>query len=229
MHACELAVELGIPRVLVPGHPGILSALGVAIADVVKDYSRTVMLRGDDLDHARLEEEFHGMEQQARAELVDEGLRADAMTPRRFLDVRYVGQSFELTVDCPPLVEDGDLTRGISADFYEAHLQRFGYADDALPIEVVNLRLKLELAMDKPQLEPAANQGTDSAPAVIGNVEVVFADGAIATTLYDRDRLRTGNRIDGPALLLQLDTTIVVPPGWNGEVDPYGNLILEPW
>ena len=76
MHACELAAELGIPRVLVPGHPGILSALGVAIADVVKDYSRTVMLRGADLEPARLETEFHGMEQLARAELVAEGLPA---------------------------------------------------------------------------------------------------------------------------------------------------------
>ena len=156
MHACELAAELGIPRVLVPGHPGILSALGVAIADVVKDYSRTVMLRGDDLDKARLEEEFHGMEQLARAELVDEGLPADAMAARRFLDVRYVGQSFELTVDCPSLTGRGDLTRSIASEFYAAHLQRFGYADRALPVEVVNLRLKLELAVDKPELEPAA-------------------------------------------------------------------------
>ena len=103
MHACELAAELGIPRVLVPGYPGILSALGVAIADVVKDYSRTVMLRGDDLDQARLDAEFRGMEQLARAELLNEALPADDMTPRRFLDVRYVGQSFELTVDCPAL------------------------------------------------------------------------------------------------------------------------------
>ena len=155
MHACELAAELGIPRVLVPGHPGILSALGVAIADVVKDYSRTVMLRGEDLDKARLEEEFHGMEQLARAELVDEGLPADSMVARRFLDVRYVGQSFELTVDCPSLTGRGDLTRSIASEFYAAHLQRFGYADRALPVEVVNLRLKLELAVDKPLLEPA--------------------------------------------------------------------------
>ena len=228
MHACELAAELGIPRVLIPGHPGILSALGVAIADVVKDYSRTVMLRGDDLESARLEEEFHGMEQQARAELVDEGLRADAMTPRRFLDVRYLGQSFELTVDCPPLAERGDLSPGISSDFYEAHLQRFGYADASLPIEVVNLRLKLELEVDKPQMEPAAQQGSDAGDAVIGSSEVVFANGPVTTMLYDRDRLQTGNRIAGPSLLLQLDTTIVVPPGWGGEVDPYGNLLLEP-
>ena len=186
------------------------------------------MLRGDDLESARLEEEFHGMEQQARAELVDEGLRADAMTPRRFLDVRYLGQSFELTVDCPPLAERGDLTPGISSDFYEAHLQRFGYADASLPIEVVNLRLKLELEVDKPQMEPAAQQGSDAGDAVIGSSEVVFANGPVTTMLYDRDRLQTGNRIAGPSLLLQLDTTIVVPPGWGGEVDPYGNLLLEP-
>ena len=228
MHACELAAELGIPRVLVPGHPGILSALGVAIADVVKDYSRTVMLRGEDLDKARLEEEFHGMEQLARAELVEEGLPADSMVSRRFLDVRYVGQSFELTVDCPSLTGRGDLTRSIASEFYAAHLQRFGYADRALPVEVVNLRLKLELAVDKPLLEPAADCGSDSSHAAVGNVEVVFAQGAVDTALYDRDRLQTGNRIAGPALLLQLDTTIVVPPGWAGEVDPYGNLLLEP-
>ena len=228
MHACELAAELGIPRVLVPGHPGILSALGVAIADVVKDYSRTVMLRGEDLDKARLEEEFHGMEQLARAELVEEGLPADAMVARRFLDVRYVGQSFELTVDCPSLTGRGDLTRSIAVEFYEAHLQRFGYADRALPVEVVNLRLKLELEVDKPHLEPSADLGNDGSHAAVGNVEVVFAQGPVETTLYDRDRLQTGNRIAGPALLLQLDTTIVVPPGWAGEVDPYGNLLLEP-
>ena len=228
MHACELAAELGIPRVLVPGRPGILSALGVAIADVVKDYSRTVMLRGDDLDKTRLEEEFHGMEQLARAELMEEGLPADSMAPRRFLDVRYVGQSFELTVDCPSLTGRGDLNRSIASEFYAAHLQRFGYADRALPVEVVNLRLKLELAVEKPLLEPAADCGGDASHAAIGSAEVVFAQGAVNTTLYDRDRLRTGNRIAGPALLLQLDTTIVSPPGWTGVVDPYGNLLLEP-
>ena len=228
MHACELAAELGIPRVLVPAHPGILSALGVAIADVVKDYSRTVMLRGDALDKDRLEEEFHGMEGQARAELFEEGLPADGMTARRFLDVRYVGQSFEITVDCPSLTGRGDLTRSISSGFYASHLQRFGYADRSLPIEVVNLRLKLELAVDKPDLEPAAYVGADAAHAVTGSAEVVFPGSRVDTMLYDRNRLETGNRVPGPALLLQLDTTIVIPPDWTGVVDPYGNLLLEP-
>ena len=228
MHACELAAELSIPRVLVPSHPGILSALGVAIADVVKDYSRTVMLKGADLDKTRLDEEFHGMERLARTELLDEGLPAAAMDARRFLDVRYVGQSFELTVDCPSLTGRSDLTRSIASEFYAAHLQRFGYADRNLPIEVVNLRLKLELPVAKPEQEPAESAGSDASPAVIGTAQVVFAAGATETTLYDRSILQPGNQIAGPALLLQLDTTIVIPPGWAGAVDPYGNLLLEP-
>ena len=228
MHSCELAQELGIPRILVPNHPGILSALGVAIADVVKDYSRTVMLRGEDVNQARLEEEFHGMEVQARAELRAEGLPAERMQSRRYLDARYVGQSFELTIDCPGLGGRADLHRAISNRFYQAHLQRFGYADRGEAVEIVNLRLKMELAVDKPSANVQENAGPDAGAARLEDAEVVFREGSLLTTLYDRDLLRHGNRIAGPALLLQLDTTIVVPPGWQGEVDGFGNLILEP-
>jgi N-methylhydantoinase A len=229
VHGCELAQELGIPRVLIPARPGILSALGVAIADVVKDYSRTVMLRGGDLERERLEEEFHGMEGLARTELEQEGLPAQRMTARRFLDVRYVGQSFELTVDYPTSrgsrSSDG-LARAISDSFYRAHLQRFGYADRGEPVEIVNLRLKLDLAVDKPDLQLEAAQGADPSRAQIATVSVVFREGELQTPLYDRDLMGTGNRIAGPALVVQLDTTTVVPPGWQGEVDAYGNLLL---
>ncbi len=229
VHGCDLAQELGIPRVLIPARPGILSALGVAIADVVKDYSRTVMLRGADLERRRLEEEFHGMEGLARTELEREGLPAERMTARRFLDVRYVGQSFELTVDYPTSrgsrSTDG-LARAISDSFYRAHLQRFGYADRGEPVEIVNLRLKLDLYVEKPdlQLEPSAGSGL--AQAEVERVNVVFREGELETPLYDRDLLSTGDRIVGPALVVQLDTTTVVPPGWEGDADAYGNLLL---
>ena len=227
MHSCELAAELGIPRVLLPPHPGILSALGVAIADVVKDYSRTVMLRGDDIDRARLEEEFHGMESQARAELGREGLPAERMTGRRFLDARYVGQSFELTIDYPAAGRRDNLHRAIANSFYQAHLQRFGYADRGNAVEIVNLRLKLELAMPKPSIDPEPPSPPDASAALLETAEVVFREGPLPTALYNRELLHSGHRIDGPALLLQLDTTIVVPPGWGGTVDPWGNVILE--
>ena len=235
VHGCELAQELGIPRVLIPARPGILSALGVAIADVVKDYSRTVMLRPDTLRQAQgelvesLEEELHGMEGLARAELEQEGLPAQRMTARRFLDVRYVGQSFELTVDYPTSRASRSsegLARAISDSFYRAHLQRFGYADRGEPVEIVNLRLKLDLAVDKPDLQLEAVQGSDSSQAQIATVSVVFREGELDTPLYQRELLAAGNRIAGPALVVQLDTTTVVPPSWQGEVDAYGNLLL---
>ena len=226
MHCCDLAQELGIPRVLVPTRPGILSALGVAIANVVKDYSRTVMLRGDDVDRDRLEEEFHGMERLAREELRREGLPVEEMAARRYLDARYVGQSYELTIDYPPARTD--LVRSISRSFYRVHLQRFGYADRAEPVEVVNLRLKLELVVEKPHLDPQPIGPADPTGARIGAAAVVFKGGSRETPLYLRETLRTGNRLQGPALVLQMDTTTVVPPGWTGEVDPFGNLVLQP-
>ncbi len=227
MHSCELAQELGIPRVLVPNHPGILSALGVAIADVVKDYSRTVMLRGEDINPVRLEEEFLGMEGQARRELGQEGLPPERMVSRRFVDARYVGQSFELTIDYPEVSGQAGLARAIANSFYRAHLQRFGYADRNEAVEIVNLRLKLELTTDKPLSPPQPSEGPDATAALVEQQQVVFAEGALMANLYDRDLLRTGNVIEGPALLLQLDTTILVPPGWRGTVDPHANLILE--
>ena len=226
MHCCELAQELGIPRVLVPTRPGILSALGVAIADVFKDYSRTVMLRGDDVDRDRLEEEFHGMERLARDELRREGLPGEGMAAHRYLDARYVGQSYELTIDYPSARTD--LVRSISGSFYRAHRQRFGYADRAEPVEVVNLRLKLELLVDKPHLDPQPAGPADPTGARIGVAAVVFQGGSRDTPLYLRETLRTGNRLRGPALVLQMDTTTVVAPGWTGEVDPFGNLVLQP-
>ena len=231
VHGCELAQELGIPRVLVPARPGILSALGVAIADIVKDYSRTVMLRGADIDRSRLDEDFHGMEGLARNELQDEGLPAERMTVRRFLDVRYIGQSFELTIDYPSTrsSRSGDgLSRAIGESFYRAHLQRFGYADRREPVEIVNLRLKLDIEVDKPDLRPEAIGGSDPSAAQAGEAQVVFSQGTMTTPLYLRDGLHPGNEITGPALIVQMDTTTVAPPGWRGAVDPFGNLVLEP-
>ena len=230
MHCCDLAHEMGIPRVLVPARPGILSALGVAIADIVKDYSRTVMMRGDDINRTQLDEEFHGMEGLAREELEKEGLPMDRMVPQRFLDVRYLGQSFELTIDYPSprrRIDTARMRRSIADSFYRAHLQRFGYADRGEAVEIVNLRLKLGLKMDKPQIVAGQAADSGSTPALIGEAQVVFSGGSVTTRLYDRENLRTGDQISGPAIVLQMDTTVVITPGWTGTADDYGNLVLE--
>ena len=225
-HACELAQELGIPRVLVPPHPGILSALGVGIADIVKDYSRTVMVRGPNVTKDRIDAGFALLEDTATAEMADEGLPVDRLVTRRFLDVRYVGQSYELTVDCP--ARSAGFAQGVARAFHRAHHQRFGYSDPSEPVEVVNLRLKMLIPVDKPQQAIGEEHGSDSGPARTAEAEVVFQQGAMATGLYQRDLLRSGNVIEGPAVVLQMDSTTVIPPDWTAQVDGYGNMIIEP-
>ena len=106
-------------------------------------------------------------------------------------------------------------------------MQRFGYADRNEAVEIVNLRLKMELGVDKPDSVARELAGPDPGAALVETTDVVFREGAAPARLYDRDLLLPGNRVAGPALLLQLDTTVVVPPGWGGAVDPYGNLVVE--
>jgi N-methylhydantoinase A len=118
------------------------------------------------------------------------------------------------------------MARTISDSFYRAHLQRFGYADRGEPVEIVNLRLKLDLLVDKPDLHLETSAGSGLDQAELERVKVVFRDGELVTPLYQRDLLAAGDRITGPALVVQLDTTTVVPPGWQGDVDSYGNLLL---
>lgn len=226
MHGCELAEELRIPRVLVPPNPGILSALGVAIADIVKDYSRTVMLRDQRISGIQLGQEFTSLEDQAREDMSQEGLNVDHLKAQRSLDVRYVGQSFELTIDYPE--RSRNLDRAIASIFHKAHRQRFGYADPSEPVEIVNIRLKMVIPMDKPVHEPEKSSGPISEAALAGESKVVFREGIFTTPLYSREKLHSGNRIDGPALVLQMDSTTVIPPSWIAEVDAWQNLIITP-
>ena len=225
-HACELAQELGIPRVLVPPHPGILSALGVGIADIVRDYSRTVMMRGSDMSKDRLDAGFAVLEDTATAEMADEGLPVGRLVTRRFLDVRYVGQSYELTVNFP--TRSAGFDQSVARAFHRAHNQRFGYSDPSEPVEVVNLRLKMLIPVDKPEQAVGQREGSDARAARVAETEVVFQQGTLPTNLYQRDQLRHGNVIEGPAVVLQMDSTTSIPPGWTAQVDGYGNLIVEP-
>ncbi len=232
LHSCDLAQELGIPRVLVPPYPGILSALGVAIADIVKDYSQTVMMRGKAINPQSLDEAFAGLEFNAREEMAREGLPLDRLVAQRSLDVRYVGQSFELNVDYPSHKRSGSAGQGLAAaiarEFHKAHQQRFGYSDPTEPIEIVNVRLKMVVPVDKPLPHPEEPTGESPKDALVDEVPAIFQRGEHKMALYMRDLLHCGNKILGPALVLQMDATTLIPPGWKGEMDRHRNLILTP-
>ncbi len=235
LHACELAAALRIPRVLIPPHPGVLSALGMILADVVKDYSQTVMLPAEIAGAETLDRLFAPLYERARADLLAEGIADSEITLLPALDMRYVGQSFELTI-----AVTGDEVRNRNheswhiARFHEAHRRRFSYSSEGEPVEIVNLRLKAIGQTAKPEFSSRPLGKLDPKTAHVGYKQVYFADGdspraarPIPTALYRRERLEPGNIVVGPAAIFQLDTTTVIPPGWAATVDGWGNLVVE--
>src|SRR5207237_4572883 len=135
LHACELAMALQIPRVFIPKPPGVLSALGMLAADIIKDYVRTIMVHSQEA-HETVEKALSELEEQGQAELAHEGFSSEQVTVEPVLDLRYVGQSYELSVPF-----EGDIERAVT-HFHAAHEKRFGYNDPRERVQVVNVRLK---------------------------------------------------------------------------------------
>ena len=221
LHACELASALRMPRVLVPKFPGGLSALGILRADVVKDFSQTVRLTVGARQETRaaLDHAFRRLKRRGLREMRAEGFSPGQICTDCLLDMRYVGQAYELTV---PAV--GDFVES----FHRAHERRYGYADPARSTEIVNVRVRLIGATPKPELPRRRAGGADASVAVLGTRRTVFARRAWATPVYDRAKLRAGNRFAGPAILTEYSATTVLSPGWRARVDAYGNLSLTP-
>ena len=222
LHACELAAGLHIPRVLVPSSPGVLSALGMLVAEPARDYSQTVMLPSSEVASTRLATIFAAMEQRARDEFLSEGFSPAALETRPKLDMRYVGQSHELTISFPA---NQPPAAQIEA-FHAAHAARYGYARPGAAVEIVTARLSAVVSAGRPEWTRQAHAGQDASAAQIGRKPVWFGEGVAQTALYDRERLRPGNRFRGPAVVFQYDTTTLLPPGWGAEVDAEGNLIM---
>ena len=221
LHACDLAAGLEIPRVLVPCFPGALSALGILRADVTKDLSRTVRLdvRNAAQARAKLLQAFAALEREGRRQMRAEGFAGSAVRISHGLDMRYSGQSYDLTV---PFAGD------YIGAFHRAHEQRYGYCDPARFCEIVNIRARFTGRTPKPGLPKWKTGGTSAKEAVVSKTDVMFSGRRFAATVYDRPQLRAGNRISGPAIVTEYSATIFIPPGWKGRVDPYGNILLEP-
>ncbi len=227
LHACDLAEALGVTRLLVPPHPGVLSALGLLMADVVYDASQAVLqpLAVLQADPAPLREAAGALSRQVRAVLEREGTEAPAL--EALLDLRYAGQSYELEIPLALPVGAGPLREAARA-FHDEHARRYGYARPEEPVEAVTLRLRGRLPGARPAFAPEPAAATDAQTARIGEQTVWFdASGPTAAACYDRDRLSHGHRFEGPALVFQYDTTLVLPPGWHARVDAWRNLWIE--
>lgn len=221
LHAVSLARLLHIPRVLAPVNPGILSAIGMLLADVVKDYSLTVMISGGCDPHC-LEEMFAPLETEAVRDLKAEGIPLNRISLKRYLDMRYEGQSHEILVPA----QGGNPVAG----FHELHRCAYGYCSLQKNTEIVNIRLRAVGASEKPVLEKGELSREPLREACfLGNRPVVFDGRFISTPVLSRQELCPGNRIQGPAVLVEYSSTIILPPDSAAWVDDFGNLLIETW
>ncbi len=220
LHACELAHSLQIPRVLIPAVPGVLSALGMLAAAPTKDYSQTVMRKIEEKDEALaawLNQQFLSLSKRAEVDMVQEGHEPETVQIMRGVDMRYVGQSHELTVPYQQI--------GLSSAFHAAHEVRYGYMRPDAEVELVTMRLTAVAPVAQPRLQKRALEPA-TAETSIANKLVWFNGQMIPASLYRRSELRAGQYFSGPAVVFQYDTTTVVPPGWEATVDAYENLVL---
>ena len=223
MHALAMAEEIGIPRVLVPRHPGNFSALGLLAADIKHDDVRTrVGLLGERLPALRLA--FAEMETAAREQLEREGFAPAQQKLLRSLDLRYRGQAFELNI---ALADTRLALDQIGADFHRQHRATYGHANLEAAIELVNARLTAYGLVPKPAAERHAAPGAAIEAALLERRPVWFGGRAYDCPVWDRERLPEGARLAGPAIVEEFGATTVVPPGWRGAMDEHGNLRFE--
>jgi N-methylhydantoinase A len=211
LHACSLAHALQVPRVLVPALPGALSAVGILLADTMREYSRTVMQSID----ADLEEAFAELEQQGFNEFETEGLEGKSF---RSVDLRYRGQGYELNIPYGP---------DMVAAFHALHERRYGFANHDRPIDIVNIRVRIAApaeSFDPPRQEIIE---ADGSAALVGTRTVYFDGAPHPTRLYERDKLHAGDTFAGPAIISEYSSATILPPGDVLRVDAFKNLVIE--
>jgi N-methylhydantoinase A len=227
VHANRLAAETEIATTLIPPGPGLFSALGLLVSDLKHDYSASVMQRADRLDLASLTTTLHRLEADGRTALTREAVAVDDMMFQRQAELRYAGQSFELTVPLPGGVPGPDTIASSLEAFHREHERAYGYSAPAEPVEWVNVRLTAFGRIAKPRLRDWPTDGTTAAAQKTSR-PVYFAEckGPAVCPIFDRNRLPAGAVIAGPAVIEEMDATTVIHPGYQGRVDRFGNLLL---
>ena len=226
LHGVELARALNMTRIIVPAHPGIASAVGMLTADVRHDYVQTFIAPIRNADLSRVSAMYQDMEAKSAAQLESEGFCGPARRLTRSADLRYAGQSYELSLEVP----GGDVTAAAVDEliraFHQRHRHAYGYARQEAPVEIVNLRLTALGLLPQADGNEVWPQG-DAEPEPIAMRQVYFEGSLKNTPIYNRDRIFQGKRISGPAVVEQLDSTIVIPPGYQAHIEPAGNMIIE--
>jgi len=232
-HAVRLAEQAGIPRVLIPLGPGTASALGLLVTDVRMEGSATVIARADETELSLISNEFEHLQTAGReAHRVATSASGDPIFERA-IEMRYWGQSFELSIPAPEssVIDDAWMNE-LTESFHEAHETAYGFRANDEPVELVNLRLTTIGKIARPEMHKLEITGSDASVASKGKRAVYFSGntgqkGIIETIVYDRAKLPAGAVFSGPAIIEEPDCTTVIHPAWTATVDEYGNLEIE--
>jgi N-methylhydantoinase A len=227
LHACALAEALSIPRVIVPALPGALSALGILVSDVVKDYSRTVLWRvSGKLPAAQLDREFSALQKRAARDFQEEAWQGRPHY-QRSVDIRYRGQGYELNLP---------FARNLLKEFEREHRRRYGYAHPAREVELVTLRLRATLATrtvgagafaSLPRAKPRGPGRAKLGSLSTSKSPVLFDSKKLSTAIFSRDALKPGKAYSGPAIITEYSATTVVPPNKRFHLDHAANLLIS--
>ena len=226
LHAAELAAELDVPRVVVPGSAGVLSALGLLISDAVYEEGVSAVRPWAAVDPSDLTARFDGLEAEAAERLESDGHPPERRRIERAVDLRYRGQSFDLRVPVPAGGLDEAALATLADRFHDRHKRRYGHASPDEPIELVTVRLRARGVVDPPTLSADDSGSTDPDPRATRRATI--GGETDATPVYDRSTLGPGASLDGPAVVEGVESTVVVPPGADATVDDLGNVVIEP-
>lgn len=224
LHGADLARDLDIPTVIVPPYPGITSAMGCLLVDVRHDVSKTFVSSMADVSHEKLEKEFAEMEKEAVGLLEADGIQQENMNLIRYLDMRYVGQWRSLAVPIGRPI--ADLESALES-FHQEHYREYAFANRDQGVEIYGLRVAAIGSVAKPELPKVNLKGTLE-DAVKESRQVYFEEknGYVNTIVYEKNKLPTDVHFSGPAIVEQLDSTVVIPPDFEAKVDVYRNIIL---
>jgi len=229
LHAARLARELDIKRILVPRNPGILCAMGLLLTDLRADFATTRLLPLEPDVLGEIEAAFVTLNAQAQEWFAHEEIAADARRLQRTVDMRYMGQNYELAVPLP----DGPITpqtlETLAKGFAHAHQRMYGFLAENEPVQLVTFRLEATGLVSKATLKEHPLVGADARGAIREHRNVWLAESRdfVSCPVYAREDLKPGNRFAGPAIVEQMDATTVVLPGTTARVDAWLNLILE--
>lgn len=231
LFAVPIAIEVGTPHVIVPPYPGIAAAMGLVATDMVYEYAATTYQRLSKLDAASLQQRFEELEGQAREQLTEDGVSEDELVIERIVDARYLGQGYELRVDVDGGAVNDAWVAKLRADFHDIHEREYSRRFEESDIEIPNIRVRgigLMPALRTPEVE-AGGESPEEALRLESDAWFLIGGelAQVPTRYYSREALKAGNRLVGPAIVNQYDTTTVIPPGISAYVDRFGNIVIE--